>query len=114
MNFPKIRTDYLKQRASSNIMEMPVLSRKFYEEILQIEKDLDELCPGWDTPLRMGAIQGMRGLKDFECGSMEELGEIKKLLTMRKLRYSGNSSDVVISYCQTTGRPVVVVRKKVY
>jgi len=108
MRIPKLNSDYLKGRATS-IETMPFRSRRFYNEILEIEAQLDEIVPGWCEPLRRtGSAQGLRGLMDFQAGSPEELGEAKRLLMLRKLRWAGKDDDVVVSYCSKTGKPVAI------
>lgn len=105
---PQLKTDYLKSRATS-IEAMPYMAKRFYDEILEIEQALDSICPGWDAPMRRGASSvGMVGLMNFVPSSPEELGEAKRLLLLRKLRWCGRNDEVIISYCAKTGRPTVI------
>lgn len=108
MNFFKnIKLDYIKSRAKE-ITAMPFCSKKYYEEIVEIERQLDELIPGWDSPLRTSNMVGMRGLFGVENLTPEEVGEAKRLLLLRKLRWSGKNNNVIVSFCEITGKPVAI------
>jgi len=109
MNFYKhIKTDYLRGRADEDVLKMPFCSRKYHSEILDIEAQLDSLIPGWDSPLRTGQVLGMRGLYGVQNLTIEEIGEAKRLLLLRKLRWSGKASSVIVSFCEVSGKPVAL------
>lgn len=108
MNFKNIKTDYLRGRASEDVLKMPFCSRKFYEEILDIESQLDSLIPGWEQPLRSSTHLGLRGLFGVTNLTTEEIGEAKRLLLLRKLRWSGKNNNVLVCFCEVTGKPVAI------
>jgi hypothetical protein len=108
MNFKNIKTDYIRGRADEDIQKMPFCSRRFYQEILEIESQLDNLIPTWCEPLRSGSFIGMKGLYGVTNLTIEEIGEAKRLLLLRKLRWSGKSNNVIVCYCEVTGKPVAL------
>jgi hypothetical protein len=99
--FKNIKKDYIRGRADPEVSKMPFCSRKFYDEILDIEAQLDSLIPTWCEPLRSGNHVGMKGLFGVENLTIEEIGEAK-------LRWSGKSNDVIVSFCEITGKPVAI------
>lgn len=103
-----IKTDYLRGRADEDILKMPFCSRRYYGEILEIESQLDSIIPGWSDPLRSANHVGMKGLYGVENLTIEEIGEAKRLLLLRKLRWSGKANNVMVSFCETTGKPVAL------
>jgi hypothetical protein len=106
--FKNIKKDYIRGRADTEVSKMPFCSRKFYDEILDIEAQLDSLIPTWCEPLRSGSHVGMKGLFGVENLTVEEIGEAKRLLLLRKLRWSGKSNDVIVCFCEVTGKPVAI------
>lgn len=69
---------------------------RFAAEILELERELDELHPPWRQPMkrRRGrpGIVGSRGIEDIETKS-----RVKWLLQRRKYLYAGKDWDVTVS-----------------
>jgi len=81
---------------------------RFAAQVLEIEKELDDLYPSWRQPARsrMGTagrgIMGTRGIEDLEVKA-----RCKYLLQRRKYLYDGKDWEVVV---QTTTDPSGRVR----
>jgi len=87
--------------------ELESWARPYWKEIKAADERLDALCPGWDEPYGDG-IRGTAGAKL----PPEILGEVKRLLKIRQLRYNGYSDDVFVSFCVKTGKPTIIVKAK--
>lgn len=87
--------------------ELESWAKCYWKEIKKIDEELDKLCPGWDEPYGTG-IRGTAGQKLAPA----ILGEVKRLLKTRQLRYNGYSDEVFVSFCAKTGKPTIIVKAK--